>query len=121
LFASTAGGDEPLVRAERALHNGRPARAAEAFHSHLDTHPDDPQAGLGLARAFSQLGRCRQAVALLGRHDLPEVMAHTIRGDCLLRAGGAAGAAAEYAQALQLDPWDPGALLGAALAASTLD
>lgn len=112
------GAPDPLDPADRALREGRPARAAAAFRGRLEARPDDPVARIGLAESYARTGRCGEALELLGSLRETSARARTVDGDCALRAGRPVEAATSYAEALALDPTWGAARVGLALAAS---
>jgi tetratricopeptide (TPR) repeat protein len=109
-----------------AARSGDPRRAARHFERALALQPGAAQVHYPLAQAYRRLGDLERARNHLERHAAagaepgrvsfpdPAVEAlasagsggalHKLRGDELLLAGDAAGAAAAYAQAVEADP-----------------
>ncbi len=58
-------GEDPIARARRTVGRGQPARARDQLRSHLDSHPEDSEARVLLARLLLDANRSDTAVRTL--------------------------------------------------------
>jgi AAA+ superfamily predicted ATPase len=95
-----------LHLADTLLRSGRPSAAEEEFRQVLHVDPTSAAGRAGLAAAFFQQGKLREATVLVealleGEPDGPTLVLHT---RLLLAEGRDREAAVQYAAALALDP-----------------
>jgi transitional endoplasmic reticulum ATPase len=93
--------------ADTLLRLGHPQEAEREYRDALARAPDDPRLTLGLAGAFYQQGRDREALvvveALTRRADAP-ARAFVLHARLLLRADEVPAAVRQYRRAIELDP-----------------
>jgi transitional endoplasmic reticulum ATPase len=93
--------------ADTLLRLGYPQEAEREYRDALERAPDEPRLTLGLAGAFYQQGRDREALvvveALTRRVDAP-ARAFVLHARLLLRADEVPAAVRQYRRAIELDP-----------------
>jgi SpoVK/Ycf46/Vps4 family AAA+-type ATPase len=96
-----------LHLADTLLGQGRAVEAEKEYRHALTLAPDDRRLKLGLARAFYRQSKYSQALviieSLMKRPDTP-AGAYLLSAELLLRSGDVSRAAAQYREAIDLDP-----------------